>query len=119
MADECNLEEVLLLLLLLIRRRRRRRYKAQCRSAWTKSWIARRVGKGAYANLLRELNAEDPECFRQFHRLDRQSFESVLALISPYITKQNTNMRDCISPGERLSVTLRFLATGKDCIFYF
>ena len=73
----------------------------------------RRTGQGAYANLLRELNAEDPECFRQFHRLDRESFENILALVGPRIVKQNTNMRESISPGERLSVTLRFLATGK------
>ena len=47
MVDERDMEEVLLLMILLIRRRRRRGYKARCRSVWTKSWIAKRVGKGA------------------------------------------------------------------------
>ena len=106
-----NIEE--LVLFILLRRRRRRRYKARCRNTWTKRWITRRTGQGVYANLLREFNAEDPECFRQFHRLDRESFDSVLALVGPYIVKKNTIMRESIPPGERLSITLRFLATGK------
>ena len=106
-----NIEE--LVLFILLRRRRRRRYKARCRNTWTKRWITRRTGQGVYANLLREFNVEDPECFRQFHRLDRESFDSVLALVGPYIVKKNTIMRESIPPGERLSITLRFLATGK------
>ncbi|KAJ8349682.1 hypothetical protein SKAU_G00248120 [Synaphobranchus kaupii] len=34
-------------------------------------------------------------------------------MVTPLIQRQNTNFRDCISPGERLMVTLRFLATGE------
>ena len=55
--DYLEIEEILLCILL--KRRRRRRYK------------------GVYTNLLRECNVEDPECFRQFHRLDRESCFSV------------------------------------------
>ena len=114
MADTLNdLEIEEILLFILLKRRRRRRYKAQCRNTWTKRWIIRRAGQGVYANLLREFNVKDPECFRQFHRLDRESFDSVLALVGPYIVKKNTIMRESIPPGERLSITLRFLATGK------
>ena len=69
--------------------------------------------QGAYPNLLRELNAEDPEAFRQFHRLDRESFETILAMVAPLITKEGTHMRRSLPPGEKLSITLRFLATGK------
>ena len=73
-----------------------------------------------YANLLRIFNAEDPECFRQFHRLDREPFDSVLTLVGPYIVKKNTITRESIPPGERLFITLRFLATDKTCpIFNF
>lgn len=100
-------EEILLFLLLL--RRRRRRIN---RTIWTRRWIMRRQGQGAYANLIRELNAEDPEKFRQYHRLDRQSFEQVLVFVSLLISKQDTTMRFAISPRERLAVTLRFIATG-------
>ena len=74
-------EEVLLSLLML--RRRRRRLRVANRKTWVKSWVSRRQTQGACANIVRELNYEDPEKFRQYHRLDRTSFEEILALISP------------------------------------
>ncbi len=40
-------------------------------------------------------------------------FEFLLQMIRPIITKQHTKMRWAISPRDRLSVTLRFLATGE------
>ena len=68
---------------------------------------------GIFSNLLQELDYEDPAKSRQFHRLDRNKFEDVLAKVEPIIYKEDTNMRQSISAGERLSITLRFLATVK------
>ncbi|XP_046850278.1 uncharacterized protein LOC124443792 [Xenia sp. Carnegie-2017] len=104
-------EKVLLLILLL--RKRRRRLRAVHRKLWTKRWIQRRQSQGVFNNLVRELNAEDPEKFRQFHRLDRDCFDNILQLVLPYITKMDTHLRPAVKPCERLSVTLRFLATGE------
>ena len=42
------------------------------------------------------------------------TFEEVLALISTLIERRDTNYREAIPAGERLAVTLRFLATGQD-----
>ena len=92
MEDDEIVEIQKLLLFILLRRRQRHRCKASCRALCTKRWMWRRTGQGAYGNLLRELNAEDPECFRQFHRLDRDSFNNILALVGLHITKSNTNM---------------------------
>ena len=103
-------EEILLYLLLL--RRRRRRLRAANRQTWVKSWVSRHQAQGACANIVRELNCEDPEKFRQYHRLDRASFEEILTLVSPLIAKQDTQLRCSLKPVERLSVILRFLATG-------
>ena len=104
-------EELLALLVVLLLRRRRRK---ACRpKKWAREWISKSRQQGAYPNLLRELNAEDPEAFRQFHRLDRESFETILAMVAPLITKEGTHMRRSLPPGEKLSITLRFLATGK------
>ncbi|XP_041863337.1 putative nuclease HARBI1 [Melanotaenia boesemani] len=75
--------------------------------------LQRRTGKGVYGNLLQEIRLEDPESFRQYHRLDRESFERVLETVGPSIRKVDTSMRTSISPGERLAITLRFLATGE------
>ena len=40
-------------------------------------------------------------------------FEFLLEKVTPLIEKENTIMRESISAAERLSVTLRFLATGE------
>ena len=44
--------------------------------------------------------------------MDSTSFEELLSAIAPKITHQDTVFRNAISPGERLAVTLRYLATG-------
>ena len=66
MAAKLNLHRVALLILLM----RRRRWRAACTTTWSKTWVQKRQGHGMYANLLRELQGDDPEAFRQYHRLD-------------------------------------------------
>ena len=80
----------MLLLLLLLNRRRRRRANWRSRQVWMKKWLMRRSTQGAYTTLIKELDAEDPEKYRQFHRLDRQAFEDVLATVGPLITNSMT-----------------------------
>lgn len=40
-------------------------------------------------------------------------FDQLVDMVMPFIQRQNTNMRECISPRDRVSITLRFLATGE------
>ncbi|XP_025085867.1 putative nuclease HARBI1 [Pomacea canaliculata] len=61
---------------------------------------------------MRELSAEDSDSYSNFVRKDPQHFQMLLARRESYIAKQTTNMCECISPSERLAVTLRFLAAG-------
>ena len=68
MASE--MEKVALLVVLLLRQIRRRR-KVGRTQTWARERIVKSRQQGAYPNLPRELNVEDPEAFRQFHRLDR------------------------------------------------
>jgi hypothetical protein len=103
--------ETALLLLLLQRRRRRRRLVK--RSLWTRFWIQRREDKGAYTNLIAELREEDPVKYRQFHRVRVGEFQELLEMVGPEIQMEDTVMRRSIDPGQRLAVTLRFLATGR------
>ena len=111
-------DELALLLVLILRRRRQRRLRLRAarRTTWAKSWNQRRQEaqeQGAtYANLVQELDAEDPEMFRKHHCLDDDSFQTVLAMVGPLIQKEETIMRSSISPDKRLAATLRFLATG-------
>ena len=67
-----------------------------------------------------EIRLLETSSYRNFVRMDVATFEDLLRVIAPRITYQDTVMRQAISPGERLAVTLRFLATGIDnlhCIY--
>ena len=89
-------------------RQRRRR-----RRIWTREWILNRQQHGAYHQLLQELRLCDENSYRNFLRMNVASFEEVLQCVSPIISRQDTHLRESISAGERLALTLRFLATGK------
>ncbi|XP_024870596.1 uncharacterized protein LOC112453845 [Temnothorax curvispinosus] len=49
--------------------------------------------------------------FRNYFRMSPTQFENLLCLVTPFITKQMV-IREPISAAERLSLTLRFLASG-------
>ncbi len=55
--------------------------------------------------------------FRELLRMTAEDFDFLLGKVKHLITKQDTKMRLAIPPRERMSLTLRFLATGWcDCI---
>jgi hypothetical protein len=58
--------------------------------------------------LLRELRENDPEDFKNYLQMDNSTFEYILNIISPYISKKDTVMRKCITAEERLAATIRF-----------
>lgn len=93
--------------------KRRRVKRKPRRKIWVREWIAKRNEQGAYNQLMLELRKGDPEYYKNFLRMSAADFEYLLELISPRIKKQDTRMRKAITPGERLAVTLRYLATGK------
>lgn len=53
------------------------------------------------------------EEFCRMLRMPPQVFDELLSEIRPHITHMNTKYRQSISPEERLSITLKYLATGK------
>lgn len=84
------------------------------RSVWERKWIQRRKLHGAYNALSRKLRMEDPSQLRNFIRMSAEDFEELSSWIAPMVQKMDTNMRQAISVGERLMLTLRFLATGNN-----
>ncbi|XP_031334657.1 uncharacterized protein LOC116164601 [Photinus pyralis] len=56
----------------------------------------------------------EPEDYRNFLRMDGESFDYLLELVRPDIEKKDTNMREAIPASQRLSITLRYLASGAD-----
>ncbi|KAK3929685.1 Cytochrome P450 11B1, mitochondrial [Frankliniella fusca] len=82
------------------------------RKVWVKPWVARRKAQGFHHNLFLELQLEDPNKYRRCMRMNADLFEYLLTKVTPLIQRRNTHLRESISPAERLSVTLRHLATG-------
>ena len=88
------------------------RRRSSNRSIWVRKWIEKRQQNGVYHQLLKELCEEDHRSYRNFLRMDRESFEQLVVRIRPFIERKLTNFRAPISVEERLAITLRFLATG-------
>lgn len=86
--------------------------KRKVRSVWTKDWLLKRK-RFSHINLLEELRLQ-PEDWFNYLRMDEGTYLELLKAVSPLITKQNTHLREAIPPHERLTATLRYLATGRN-----
>ncbi|XP_005181879.3 uncharacterized protein LOC101887897 [Musca domestica] len=93
---------------------RKEKKKKVNRSTWVREWLTKRSTDGAYDKTLMEFREIENQkfLFKNFIRMDDETFIELLQLVSPYIKKQDTNMRKAIPEQIRLAVTLRFLASG-------
>lgn len=87
--------------------------KDKIKRRWMKEWLKKR-NKYTHENLLNDLRISEPSDFQNFLRLDSTVFDELLRMVTPEIHKRDTMMRDAISPSQRLSITLRYLATGNN-----
>lgn len=92
--------------------RRKRKTTEKRRISSVRKTYRRRSGH-LPLQMLKELRENNPEDYKASLRMDRHSFNSLLALVRSKITKTDTIMRKCITAQERLAATLRFLATGR------
>ncbi|XP_025163500.1 protein ALP1-like, partial [Harpegnathos saltator] len=112
-----NRDEKLVLLLYLRRKRRLKRQEQVIRRTarwWVHPMIEQRYLQGAYDNLVLELR-RDTERFFNFHRMLPHQFDKLLTMIEPIISKIYVT-REPLHPGLRLSLTLRYLASGDSMI---
>ena len=63
--------------------------------------------------MIKELTATDTSSYKNLLRMDSSTFEELLGMMAPFISKQDTLMRKPIPAGERLALTLRFFATVR------
>ena len=82
------------------------------RSVWVRKWLQRRPKLGQYTKLMKELKKEDTKAFRNFVRMDYETFHEILQRIEGRITKTPNNYRTPLSAGIKLAITMRYLATG-------
>ena len=113
--EETVVSYCIVIIALAVRLLQRPRLRWSC---WTRPWIFRRQVYGAHHALIKELRNEDPKSLKSFLRTDMATFEELLQLVTRMIKKSSTKMREPIPPAERLSLTFRFLATGKNFLNY-
>ncbi|XP_060872557.1 uncharacterized protein LOC132946531 [Metopolophium dirhodum] len=53
-----------------------------------------------------------PQKFFEYYRMSLTSFDELLEIIRPSLTKQHTNMRNPICVEQRLTITIKYLSTG-------
>lgn len=66
----------------------------------------------SHINLLKELKLEPCDWYN-YLRMDSEAYLELLQKETPRISKCDSVMRRAVTPHERLSVTLRFLETGR------
>ena len=99
-----------LLLLFYLRQRRKRKQKYR-KKYWIRDIFRSRFLLGEYHTLVKEMRENDHGEFYKYFRMTPERFDHLLLLVGPMLTKKSL-YREPISAGERLAVTLRFLATG-------
>lgn len=104
----------LLLLLILIKKReilRRKRRETYFRRYWVHPLNRRRLQSGIYDNLIKEMRLYNARHTR-YLRMNVASFDFILNLVRPLLTKTDTRLRKAIPPGLKLALTLHYLAEG-------
>nr|CAD7446905.1 unnamed protein product [Timema bartmani] len=105
MAPMWNRRFILLCLLHLRRRQRRNR---RGREFWVHPIVAARTLEGTLYTLIGRLQ-EDERKFFNYFRMSTSTFDYILNRLAPHLQRQNTVMRECISPLEMLAVTIRLM----------
>ena len=86
----------------------------KARRGKTRQWIRRRNEKGHFENIVKELMIEDTAGYKEMMRMNYDDFTTILGIIEPYITpKQILGGTKVIKAPERLTLAIRFLATGE------
>ena len=69
--------------------------------------------RGAYHSIMAELYATDIPGFTNYMRMTPESFEMIKTRLKPCVARQATNYTTAISVGEKLALTIRYMATGE------
>ena len=80
---------------------------------WVRPWLLQKEVRGAYHNIMADLYATDIPGFTNYMRMTPEFFEMIKTRLEPHLARQATNYRAPISVGEKLALTIRYLATGE------
>jgi hypothetical protein len=80
---------------------------------WVKLWLQKKRDTLSHISLIAELPVSCEVDLKNYLQMTDGCFKILPHLLKVYVEKQNTRMRRAISAEERLTATLRFLATGR------
>ena len=90
------------------RQRPRRRH-----NMWVRPWLLQREERGVYHNIMADLYATNIQGFTNYMWMTPEFFEMIKTRLEPHLARQVTNYRAPISVGEKLALTIRYLATEE------
>ena len=90
----------------------RKRKNRKRREMWAKKWLLGR-DRFTHLNLLNFIRNDSPEDYKNYLRMSDENVQYLIAKVKPLIAKQDTLMRNTITPEARIAANLRFLATGR------
>ena len=93
--------------------RRRKSVKKRKHLFWVRELFKNRVKQGAFSTLVQEMMLFDREFFYRYLRMSPDRLEHLLSLIGSSLTKKYCPSRESICPSQRLTITIRYLATGE------
>ncbi|XP_071940897.1 uncharacterized protein [Antedon mediterranea] len=96
-------DEIILSAIILAKRRKRK---------WVKEVCSERKTFGQFETLVKRNLATNEDEFFNYFRMTPHQYGHLVSLIKDDITKRDTRFRESISAEERLSICLRYLATG-------
>jgi hypothetical protein len=99
--------EELAMIALILDEEESEKIKKQTRNLWVHPAWQKRSVEGEFITLYKEL-VDDESKFHQYFRMSMYSFEKLLNTVESEIQRQNTRFRKCISPRQRLAVTIRY-----------
>lgn len=97
---------------IIYRRREEANPVPQRRKIWVRPWLLNRPYYGQFRLLMDELRLDDVKAFKNFTRMDPDTFFNLLQRLEPRIKKEDTFFRKAICPAARLAIALRYFATG-------
>nr|XP_037270819.1 uncharacterized protein LOC119163033 [Rhipicephalus microplus]XP_037270820.1 uncharacterized protein LOC119163033 [Rhipicephalus microplus] len=96
-----------------------RKPSQQKRRWWVRPSLRSREVAGHAGRLLPDLRSHDEEYFRDFMRMPPRTFDTLLELLRPAISKQDTNYRPAISAHDRLAMTIRYAKEVRDKLAHY
>jgi len=79
---------------------------------WAKKWLLGR-DRFTHLNLLNFIRNDSPEDYKNYLRMSDENVQYLIAKVKPMTAKQDTVMRNAITPEAHIAATLRFLTTGR------